>query len=140
MFAMLTPDRRHLRARFVASDERDSRLRDFNLPLEGDNLFTRMLKEKTPLCLDSDNLAAHLPQIPPQVAQLLPPNGFYAAPVVVKGRVIGILYGDGQGTRNIQSFERFQALAREAAGVLSPSAVRQGQGGGRQGPEAPRGP
>ena len=129
MFAMLTPDRRRLRARFVAEDE-PSDLRRFDVPLDGDHLFTRILREQAALRVAPPGPGDRRPEIPAAVAALLPPGGFYAAPVLVKGQPIGILYGDGAAATRNESFAGFRHLALEAGRMLSLSATGHGRPAG----------
>ncbi len=123
MFAMLTPDRKLLKARFVTGADSDSPLRRFQVNLQQRNLFRLLLAKPQNLWLSAANRDKLLPLIPPPLREALEMEGFFCASLFVNGRAFGVLYADGGGLDR-DGFERFKRLAQRLGNRLKAGAPR----------------
>lgn len=120
MFAMLTPDRQWIRARYVLEAE-PSGLAGFAVAATERNLFSLLLNKPHALWVHRDNHVRYLAHIPAQVAGLLCTQDFYAVSAVVKERPIGLFYGDmGGDSQAMQEahFTRFRELCRQSTALF----------------------
>jgi HD-like signal output (HDOD) protein len=116
MFAMLSPDRTYLKARFVLCDEQSHPLKGFNANLTEPSLFTVLLKKPQALWLNAANRKKYLHMIPESAARLLCPNGFLIMSVFVRNKPIGLFYADN-GSLQIditpQQYKDFKASCEQ---------------------------
>ncbi len=118
MFAMLTPDKTRIRARFVQEAEK-SDLNEFNVATKSRNLFALLVHKAHALWINSGNQVKYLPYIPEEAAGLLDAGGFFAVSVVVKGQPIGVLYGDGSHlTMTAENFAAIKQGTQRLAAVF----------------------
>jgi hypothetical protein len=94
MFAMLSPDRRWLKARFVASTSESERLRGFEAKLDGPGLFSVMMQKTQALWFNAGNRERYRPMIPPQTIRALNDNGFLMMSIFLRNKPIGLFYAD----------------------------------------------
>jgi HD-like signal output (HDOD) protein len=119
LFAMLTPDRQHIRARFVREEEK-SDLGSFKAPAGTRNLFAVLINKPAALWVNGDNQMKYLPLIPSEVAGLINTGEFMTVSVVVNAKPVGLLYADTQaGKLTKDQFERFKAFSTQVAKLLS---------------------
>lgn len=130
LFALLTPDRRGLRAKFALGGERDSLTGAFHYtrhPQE-DNVFFHLLDKPAALWFDP---ARHPEQRRWQTAQLTGVVGrapFLVAPIQVNGSAIGLFYADralSERPLDEESFESFKHFAQQAGLGLGHLAQRR---------------
>lgn len=120
MFAMLTPDRQWIRARYVLEEE-PSGLAGFAVAATERNLFSLLLHKPHALWVHQDNHGRFLAHIPAEVLGLLYARSFYAVSAVVKERPIGLFYGDmGDAHAAMQTahFEHFRHLCQESTALF----------------------
>ncbi len=123
MFAMLTPDRKLLKARFVVGADADSPLRRFQVNLEQRNLFRLLLAKPQNLWLNAANRDKLLPLTPPPLQEILDMDGFFCASLFVNGRAFGVLYADG-GQLDRNGFDHFKRLAQRLGNRLKAGTTR----------------
>jgi len=130
LFALLTPDRRGLRAKFTLGHERDTLNNCFHFtqhPQE-QNLFFHLLENSTALWFNPDK---HPDQRRWQTSVLTSAIGrasFYVAPISVNGRAIGLFYGDraiSGRPLDAEGFDSFKHFAQQAGLGLSHLAQRR---------------
>jgi hypothetical protein len=107
MFAMLSPDRRCLKARFVASALHYERLRGFEAKLDEPGLFSIIMQKPQALWLNADNRGKYLPLIPPQTIQSLCDKGFLIMSVFFRNKPIGLFYADNAETEHNLTTDQF---------------------------------
>jgi hypothetical protein len=120
MFAMLTPDRQAIRARYLLEPEH-SGLSGFAVSARQPGLFSLLLTKPHGIWINSSNQAKYRPHIPPEVAGLLNPQGYYLVSVVVKGKPIGLFYADAgprADTMSETQFHQFKQLCLQAAALF----------------------
>ncbi len=121
LFAMLTPDRQHIRGRFVMETNK-SELGGFKAPARTRNLFALMMSKPAALWVNGDNQIKYLPMIPSEVAGLINIGDFITVSVVVKKKPIGLLYADNGDTPLVsEQFEQFKVLSARVAGLFGSS-------------------
>lgn len=130
LFALLTPDRRGLRAKFTLGHERDALNNSFHFtqhPQE-QNLFFHLLEQPVALWFNPEK---HPDQRRWQNSVLTGAIGripFYAAPISVNGRAIGLFYGDraiSGRALDAEGFDSFKHFAQQAGLGLSHLAQRR---------------
>lgn len=127
MFAMLTPDRRLLRARFLRGVAGDASLRGFQVDMQQRNLFSLLLAKPQNLWLNPANRDKLVPLIPAPLQEMLAMDGFFCASLFVNGRPFGLLYAD-RGAGEVpqrQAFEQFKSLAQRLGNQLGAVTARK---------------
>jgi len=94
MFAMLSPDKRCLKARFVASDADSGRLRGFEAKLDEPGLFTIIMKKPQALWCHTGNREKYLTMIPRPTLPSLGDKGFLIMSIFLRSKPIGLFYAD----------------------------------------------
>ncbi len=120
MFAMLTPDKKSLRARFVIGAGKEAPIRRFQLNVEQRHLFSLLLTKPQEFWLNSSNRKKYLPLIPSSLHDTLDTRGFFVTSVFVRNRPLGILYGDcsDASTLDQHAFARFKQITRQLCDQL----------------------
>lgn len=127
MFAMLTPDRRLLKARFVDGAAKDAPLRRFQINLQQRNLFGLLLARPQNLWLNDANRDKLTPLIPAPLQSMLCMEGFFCASLFANGRPFGVLYADCNSGAALdrQTFEQFKRLSQRLSNQLKSGTVRK---------------
>jgi HD-like signal output (HDOD) protein len=107
MFAMLSPDRRRLKARFVAGNSQAERLRGFEVKLDEPGLFSIIMKKPQALWLNGGNRDKYLPMIPPRIIQALSDKGFLIMSIFFHNKPIGLFYADNAEARQGLTADQF---------------------------------
>jgi hypothetical protein len=120
LFALLTPDRKALRPKFVLGADQASPLRAFQPKLDKPHLFSLLMKKPQGFWLRPENRQKFLPMIPPSLLDSLNTEGFFTISLFVRGQPIGMLYGDCNHASqlNAQRFDQFKRLARQLSDEL----------------------
>lgn len=121
MFAMLTPDRKMLRARFIIGAEKDAAIKTFQVSLEKQHLFTLLMSKPQSFWLNAVNRKKYLPAIPQHLHMTLNNNGFFVSSLFVEDKPVGILYADANSTTKLNngSFTFFKQLVLQLGTALS---------------------
>ncbi|RDH90850.1 MAG: histidine kinase [endosymbiont of Seepiophila jonesi] len=122
MFAMLSPDRKTLKARFVVDKNNGASLKTFEVGLHSPNLFSILMKKPQALWLNPDNLVKYLPSIPESVVRTVCSSGFFIISVFIKDKPIGVFYADVActgGSLNTDQFNNFKTTCRRAMQELT---------------------
>jgi HD-like signal output (HDOD) protein len=125
MFAMLTPDRKHLRVKFVVGTDKNSPLRKFQLALSDRHLFSVLMKKPQGFWLRTENREKYLPLIPEPDRDVLNSEGFFVTSVFVRNRPMGLIYADTSKPSELDShrFEQFKQLAQRFSLTLGQSST-----------------
>jgi hypothetical protein len=107
MFAMLSQDRRRLKARVVVSTSQSDRLRGFEARLDEPGLFSIIMQKPQALWLNADNRGKYLTMIPPQTHQSLCDDGFLMMSIFFRNKPIGLFYADNAEAENGLSADQF---------------------------------
>ncbi len=119
LFALLTPDRRGLRAKFALGHQREALTGSFHFtqhPQE-ENVFFQLLDKGLPLWFDPAKRPEHQRWATHVLAAAIGRTSFFAAPILVNGRAIGLLYCDralSGRPLDQESYESFKHFAQQA--------------------------
>ncbi len=127
MFAMLTPDRKGLRARYVTGAGEDAPLRRFQLELQPRNLFTLLMAKPQGVWLNADNREKYGPLIPQTLREILHPQSFFASSIYLDNKALGMVYADHSDPACLTSegFLQFKRLVQRFSNELSPARMRR---------------
>jgi hypothetical protein len=130
LFATLTQDRQALKARFVLGAAPDAALRGFAAPMAGQNLFSLLMRKPQALWLHPGNAARYVGLLDDGLREAVSAAGFYAASLHIRGRPVGLFYGDAPdaGPLGEAGFEAFRRLSQRIASMLggAPAAADTG--------------
>lgn len=119
LFALLTPDRGKVKAKYVLGAEEGSPLHRFEFDLAPpDHLFARLMGKTQALWFKESNREKLEPLILPGIRDMIGAGEFYVMSVHVHGKPVGLFYGDRKhGTCELDphSYEEFKALSLKAA-------------------------
>ena len=110
-FAMLSPDRTELRARYAAGADAAGVLDGCRIPVAGQrNLFTVLLQAGKAVWVDAGRRERLGPLIGPDIDRWAAGAPFYAMPIFVRQRAVGLLYADRSGSGRDLDEEGFSSF------------------------------
>lgn len=116
MFAMLSPDRSALKARFVVEAEQQLSLKGFVLNMTKPSLFKSLLNKPQAISLNRVNAEKYLPMIPQSALEQMNNSGFVTMSVFIHGKPVGLFYADngisGPGVTR-QQYDNFKAICQQ---------------------------
>ncbi|MES9968456.1 MAG: HDOD domain-containing protein [Candidatus Thiodiazotropha sp.] len=116
MFAMLSPDKSALRARFVVESEQQLSLKSFVLDMNKPNLFKSLMHKPQAISLHKGNAEKYLPMIPQSALEQINDSGFVSMSVFIRGKPVGLFYADngisGPGVTR-QQYDNFKAICQK---------------------------
>ncbi len=117
LFAMLSPDRKQLKARFVLDAASTSPLRGFTAATTGKNIFNLLLGKPQALWINPANQGKFLPLMPEGFRKMADPRGFFAMSLFVNNRSIGLFYADAapDGALGDQEYAHFRQICQRVA-------------------------
>ncbi len=124
LFALVSPDRQGLRAKYTLGDDDEAVTRHFHFTRQTQqpNLFFQVMDRGNAAWVDSQRQPQYAAQLPPSVTAVIGRTPFYVAPLQINDRAIGIIYADrALSARDLdeESFENFQHFAKQASMALS---------------------
>lgn len=121
MFAMITPDRKSLRARFILGAKKDAPIKTFQVSLNKRHLFSVLMSRHQSFWLNDSNRQKYLPAIPKELHGTLNIQGFFVSSLFIDNKPLGILYADCSitGKLNTASFTDFKQLAQQLSIALA---------------------
>lgn len=114
--ALCTPDRSALRIKHVLGDQKNEWHggERFNIQLVPENLFSYVIKSGRAVWA-GDSSSKSLNYLSTPVIQTISQYGeFFVAPILVKGKCIGIFYADQRPTNTVLKSSQFNAFSRFA--------------------------
>ncbi|MDH5632216.1 MAG: HDOD domain-containing protein [Gammaproteobacteria bacterium] len=127
VFAMLSHDRRELKARFMIGSDSDPIFNRFHIFLGTPHLFTQIMKKPQGLRYGSHNQEKFGGLIPRPIRDLIGVNSFCAMSLFVSGKPVGMLYADRRSTDadiDEMSYKRFRYLCQLASKALTVASSR----------------
>jgi hypothetical protein len=123
MFAMLSPDKSALRARFVVESAKQLSLKGFALNIIKPNLFKTLMNKPQSISLNKENAEKYLPMIPPSALEQINSGGFVSMSVFIKGKPVGLFYADngisGPGVTRSQ-YDNFKVICQKTVQMINP--------------------
>lgn len=122
VFARLMPDGKVLHATSFIGTDYEPVFNHFRLSLEGNHLFTVLMKKPTAFWMNEGNRAKAWQHMPVEVVRLIGVDSFFALSVFVNGQPYGLFYADRRGPAcalDASAFEGFKRLCALATNALS---------------------
>jgi HD-like signal output (HDOD) protein len=123
MFAMLSPDKSALRARFVVESANQLSLKGFALNITKPNLFKALMNKPQAVSLNKGNAEKYLPMIPQSALEQINSSGFVSMSVFIKGKPVGLFYADngisGPDVTRSQ-YDNFKAVCQKTVQMINP--------------------
>lgn len=124
VFAMLSPDRRILKVRYAAGSDQSQLLQSCQFQVGGDsrNLFGLLLKTGKAIWVDDERRARLGDLIGPDIDALAGGAAFFAMPIFVRRRPVGLLYADRSTSARAldeASFTSFRFFGEQIAAGLA---------------------
>ena len=127
VFALLTADKKAVKAKYALGQNSEKFTSQFHFSLQVNNIFHKMVVEQEALWI-KDTLSEEVKSlVSPEIRKTLACRAFYIAPLLLSGRVIGLLYADRKPSdRDLdnESFESFKHFAHQASHALQVSSPR----------------
>ena len=121
MFAMLTPDRKLMKSRFVLGGDMQDAIHQLEISLEPKNLFSILLAKQQGFWLNSKNQEKYSPLIPENSINTLNNKGFFASSLYLRNKPIGMLYADCSDPEALTTtrFSHFKQLSQRLCNELA---------------------
>ncbi len=97
-FIQLSADGKELRVRKIIDKVADSKLRQFKISSQRDNIFGLLLSKPHQLWMNKENLKKHAQLIPKSIAALLDSPEFFIASLFSQQRALGLIFADNSST------------------------------------------
>lgn len=112
LFAMLSPDRTKLTVRYAVGGERRELLRDAVIRVDDQDrsLFGLLLKTGKTVWVDAARRDKLSSLIGPEIDRWAGGTEFFAMPIFVRGRPVGLLYGDCSASTGVLSDAAFTSF------------------------------
>lgn len=126
VFALLTADKKAIKAKYALGPDGDKFTSQFHFSLQVNNIFHKLVDEKEVLWIEDTQSNEMKKLVSPEIRKILACRAFYIAPLLLSGRVIGLLYADRQPSNrdldneSFESFKHFAHQACHAMQVISP--------------------
>jgi hypothetical protein len=118
VFAMLSPDRTHLRTRLALGGDAKDGIRRLSLPMTKTNLFIALMSKSQSVWINTANRAKYHNYLTAELAQHLAEDGGYVMSIFIKDRPLGLVYAD-QGTLSQQGYQQFRELCMRVGQTLA---------------------
>ena len=124
VFAMMTSDKKAIKAKYALGKDNQSFISKFHFSLHTDNVFSKSINTAKSIWVeDSQDNKMNVSE---EIRLILASRAFYISPVVIGGRVIGLIYADRQPSGreldndSFQSFNHFVQQASQALEYIAP--------------------
>ena len=127
VFALLTADKKAIKAKYALGQGGEKFTSQFHFSLQVNNIFHKLVNEQKALWIKDTQSSEMKNLVSPEIRKALACREFYIAPLLLSGRVIGLLYADRQpSNRDLdnESFESFKHFAHQACHALQVSSPR----------------
>ena len=116
VFAMLTSDKKAIKAKYALGKDNQNFINKFNFSLQTNNVFSKLITMSEALWVkDTQNKKMEVSE---DIRLALASKEFYIAPLILSGRVIGLIYADRQPSdRELdnESYESFKHFVQQAS-------------------------
>lgn len=123
LFALMTADRRTVRAKYVLGAEEDSPLKNFQFDTGAPHLFSRLLSKMQSVWVNASNQANFASLMPEDLCRVIGGNrDFFAMSIFVHDKAVGLIYADrrhGRCELDEHSYMEFKRLCLRAAQGLA---------------------
>lgn len=119
VFAMLTSDKKAIKAKYGLGKDNQTFIKRFHFSLQTDNIFSKVIKKAEAIWVQ-DSQSKNI-DISEDIRLALASRSFYLAPLIITGKVIGLIYADRQPSdRELdnESYESFKHFVQQASQAL----------------------
>ena len=123
VFAMLTSDRKAIKAKYALGKNNQDFIKKFHFSLQTNNIFSKLVNDNEPIWVSESK---HNNLLSNEIRLATETTDFYIAPLVISGRVIGLIYADRQPSKrelesaSYESFKHFVQQACQALEYITP--------------------
>lgn len=121
VFAMLTADKKAIKAKYALGKGNREFTNKFHFSLQTDNIFSQLVEQKQAIWVEDTQANKVKNLVTQDVRQILACRAFYIAPILLSGRVIGVIYADRQPSQrklDDESFNSFKHFVQQACHAL----------------------
>ncbi len=118
LFAMVTPDGRHVKSRFTLGIRPEDPMRHFAFDLVARDLFGQLMGKMQGVWMHADNREKLWPLVNPTLQKMIGDVDFYAMSLHANGKPVGLIYADrghGECGLDVHSYTDFKMLCLQAA-------------------------
>lgn len=120
VFALLTPDRKHLRARFVVGAGEDSPLKQFQFDMGVPDLISKLMEKQQAFWLSDETRPRVQPLLGGELLRITEGRPFYVMSVSLHGKTVGMFYADGgDQPLDAKGYGMFKTLCTQAASGMA---------------------
>ena len=115
VFAMLTTDKKAIKAKYALGKDNQNFTNKFHFSLQTNNIFSKLIQNQQPIWV-KDSQSKKM-EISEEIRLVLASSEFYLAPLIVSGRMIGLIYADRQPSNrelDNESFDSFKHFVQQA--------------------------
>jgi len=115
VFAMLTSDKKAIKAKYALGKDNQNFINKFHFSLQTNNIFSKLIQSHQPIWV-KDSQAKKM-DISEDIRLVLASREFYLAPLIVLGRIVGLIYADRQPSKrklDNESFDSFKHFVQQA--------------------------
>jgi len=114
VFALRTPDGRALRGKFCLGETETAPFSQFNIGLDNQHLFMRLLQKQQGVWLNPQNKANLEPYVSAELLQVIGRGEFFAHSVFLGPKPFGLFYGDCRGgALDEASYHKFKEIVAQ---------------------------
>lgn len=124
VFAMLTSDKKAIKAKYGLGKDNQNFIKRFHFSLQTDNIFSKVIKSAESIWVQ-DSQSNNI-DISEDIRLVLASRSFYLSPIIITGKVIGLIYADRQpsdrdlDSESYESFKHFVQQASQALEYITP--------------------
>ncbi len=119
VFAMLTSDKKAIKAKYGLGKDNQDFIKRFHFSLQTDNILSKVINKAEPIWVQ-DSQSKKI-EISEDIRLVLASRAFFLSPLIIAGRVVGLVYADRQPSdRDLdnESYESFKHFVQQASQAL----------------------
>jgi HD-like signal output (HDOD) protein len=110
LLALKTRGDKNILGRYMIGDQDEALGKRFNFPIRRDNIFGYLFEGTTPFWLNEQESSVTRALVTSEIKAVLGDGQFFIAPIVMRGRSIGLFYADCQPSGRALRREQFAAF------------------------------
>lgn len=122
VFAILTPNKKKLQARYMTGSDNDPKFNHFEILLDSPHLFARLMQKPQSLWINDDNREKFWKLIPLNFKERIRTDSFYTMSLHIQGKPVGLFYADRHHADcqlDKHGYDQFRTLCQAATQGLS---------------------
>ena len=122
ILALNTPGGKNILGRYVIGDAGEGSGKRFNFPIKKNNIFGYLFEGTTPFWFNEKESASTKALVSAEIKAAIGEGEFFIAPIIVRGRPIGLFYADNHSSKRPllrDQFAAFNHFVQQVSLVLS---------------------